>query len=352
MIVAVFEDRGRLVAVSELSSAEVVVALKAAAEPTRLRILLLLTQGELNVKDLTRILGQSQPRLSRHLKLLVEAGLIERFREGSWVYFHLADRSSGGLVVDRLLSLVRTNDAAFIRDRERAEALQREREAAAQTYFLTNAATWDRVRALHVAEAEVEAAMRAALGDGPFRLLVDLGTGTGRLLDLFADRIERGIGLDVNQAMLAYARSNLARAGHAHAHVRHGDIYSLPLDSGCADAVTMHQVLHYLRDPASAIREAGRLLAPGGRLLIVDFAPHDLDFLRDAHAHARLGFPREQVCQWLVEAGLAPVAGDDLVPTTGEIAGKLTVSLWLAERKAPAAPGPTTSRSLAMEGSR
>ncbi len=339
-------------AAEKLDSKALVAALKAAAEPTRLRILLLLTHGELNVKDLTRILGQSQPRLSRHLKLLVEAGLIERFREGSWVYFHLADRSSGGLVVDRLLSLAATDDAACIRDRERAEALQREREAAAQAYFEENAATWGRMRALHAAEAEVEAAMRDALGAGPFRLLVDLGTGTGRLLEVFADRIERGIGLDVNQAMLAYARSNLARGGHAHAQVRHGDIYSLPLDSGCADAVSMHQVLHYLRDPASAIGEAGRLLVPGGRLLIVDFAPHDLEFLRDAHAHVRLGFARDQVCQWLVEAGLAPIGGRDLVPAAADATGKLTVSLWLAERIDPAMGGRTKRRQLAMEGTR
>ncbi len=335
-----------------IGSRELVAALKAAAEPTRLRILLLLRDGELNVKDLTRILGQSQPRLSRHLKLLTEAGLIERFREGSWVYFHLTDRSTGGLLAERLLTLADSTDAVFVRDRERAKALEREREATAQDYFVEHAGQWDRIRALHVSEAEVEAAICDALGAGPFRTLVDLGTGTGRLLALLSGRYDRGVGIDVNQAMLAYARSNLSRAGHNHAQLRHGNIYDLPLDSGMADAVTMHQVLHYLGDPAAAIREAGRLLAPGGRLLIVDFAPHELEFLRDAHAHVRLGFARDQVAEWMVEAGLQPLPGRDLVPATQAAAGKLTVSLWLAERPRETAGARTRSRSMALEGSR
>lgn len=333
-----------------LGSRQVVAALKAAGEPTRLRILLLLASGELNVKDLTRILGQSQPRLSRHLKLLVEAGLIERFREGSWVYFHLADRAAGGVFNEHLLAMASRDDAQIRRDRERAEYLQKEREEAAQSYFREHAGDWDRLRALHVAEVDVEAAMRDALGVGPFRQLVDLGTGTGRLLQLFSDRAERSLGIDLNQSMLAYARSNLARAGLVHAHVRHGDLYSVPLDSGSADAVTMHQVLHYLRDPASAIAEAARLLVPGGRLLIVDFAPHELEFLRDSHAHVRLGFPREQVRQWMAEAGLVPLPGRDLVPAASGGAEQLTVSIWIGERPSTPSKDRTRSRTMALEG--
>ena len=336
----------------KLGSKQLVGALKAAGEPTRLRILLLLAGGELNVKDLTRILGQSQPRLSRHLKLLVEAGLIERFREGSWVYFHLADRASGAVFNEHVLALASRDDAQLRRDRERAEALQKEREEASQAYFRKHAGDWDRLRALHIAEAEVEAAMREALGPGPFRQLVDLGTGTGRLLQLFADRAERTIGIDLNQSMLAYARSNLTRAGLAHAYVRHGDLYSVPLDGASADAVTMHQVLHYLSDPAAAIAEAARLLAPGGRLLIVDFAPHELDFLRDRHAHVRLGFARDQVMHWMMEAGLAPLPGRDLVPTATGENEKLTVSLWLAERPPGGGGERDQSRTLALEGAR
>lgn len=328
------------------SSDDMVTALKAAAEPTRLRILLLLAAGELNVKDLTQILGQSQPRISRHLKLLTEAGLVERYREGSWVFFHVSDRTTGGRLAVDLLALVDEADPLVRRDRERADALKREREAAAQAYFRSHAADWDRIRALHVAESEVEAAMGEALGKGPFKLLLDFGTGTGRILELFADRYERGLGFDLNQAMLAYARSKLAKAGLTRAQVRLGDIYALALPDGVADAVIMHQVLHFLSEPAHAIREAARVLAPGGRLLIVDFAPHGLEFLREDFAHDRLGFAPAQVTQWMKDAGLSPVAQRDLAPDERKDGPeKLTVSLWVGERT-PAAAGRQKAASI------
>jgi len=333
----------------KFASDDIVTALKAAAEPTRLRILLLLAAGELSVKDLTVILGQSQPRISRHLKLLAEAGLVERFREGSWAYFHVSDRAAGGRLALDILSLVDANDDTVARDRTRAEALKREREAAAQAYFQTHAADWDRIRALHIAEQNVEAAIVDALGDGPFDLLVDLGTGTGRILELLADRYQRGIGFDLNNAMLAYARSNLSRANLSRTQVRHGDIYALSLPDGVADAVVMHQVLHFLSDPVPAIREAARVLAPGGRLLIVDFAPHDLEFLREEHAHDRLGFPPEQVEGWLRDAGLKPALQRDLAPGADAGPQALTVSLWLAERPAEAATQKNPARARALE---
>jgi ubiquinone/menaquinone biosynthesis C-methylase UbiE len=317
---------------AEMRTSDLVAALKAAAEPTRLRILLLLAGGELNVKDLTLILGQSQPRISRHLKLLCEAGLIERFRDGSWVYFHISDRQAGGRLALRLVADVDPSESSVRRDRERAEALKREREAAAQAFFEKHAADWDRIRTLHVAENDVEAAMRRAIGDGPFDLFVDLGTGTGRTLELFADRFARGLGLDVNQAMLAYARANLTSKGFTKAQVRHGDIYSLSLADRQADVVVMHQVLHFLSDPALAIREAARVLAPSGKLLIVDFAPHELEFLRTREAHERLGFTHEQVAGWLMDAGLAPKTVEDLKPKADDREEILTVTIWLAER--------------------
>ncbi|MDH4981539.1 metalloregulator ArsR/SmtB family transcription factor [Hyphomicrobium sp. D-2] len=209
----------------KFASDDIVTALKAAAEPTRLRILMLLMAGELSVKDLTVILGQSQPRISRHLKLLAEAGLVERFREGSWAYFHVSDRSAGGKLAMDILSLVDPDDRGMARDRERAEALKREREAAAQSYFQAHAADWDRIRSLHVAERDVEAAIADALGAGPFSLLVDLGTGTGRVLELLSDRYDRGIGFDVNNAMLAYARSKLSGISLGRAQVRQVAIF-------------------------------------------------------------------------------------------------------------------------------
>jgi ArsR family transcriptional regulator len=310
----------------------VLAMLKAAAEPTRLRILMLLSGGELNVKDLTRILDQSQPRISRHLKLLAEAGLIKRLRDGSWVYFQIVDDGVPGALLRGLLEAVDGRDSQLVRDRQRWDAVKREREAAAQNYFREHAAEWDRIRALHVAEGEVERAMREAMGPGPFDLFVDLGTGTGRSLELFADTYERGLGLDINHTMLAYARGKLDKAGLAHAQVRHGDLYHLNLPDGAADAVVMHQVLHFLSEPAQAVREAARILAPGGRLLIVDFAPHDLEFMRQSFAHERLGFARESVTEWLQESGLGIADMRELAPAGAVGAEKLTVAMWLAEQ--------------------
>lgn len=317
---------------SEIETPDLVTALKAAAEPTRLRILLLLAGGELNVKDLTLILGQSQPRISRHLKLLCEAGLIERFREGSWVYFHISDRQPGGRLALRLFADVDPSEPAVRRDRDRAEALKKERESAAQAFFENHAADWDRIRTMHVAEGDVESVMLDALGPGPFDFLLDLGTGTGRTLELFSDRFQRGLGIDVNQAMLTYARANLQTKGCQNAQVRHGDIYALSLADRQADAVVMHQILHFLSDPSLAIREAARVLAPGGKLLIVDFAPHELEFLRTEEAHERLGFAHEQINGWLSDAGLVVKTVRDLTRDPGVDADILTVTMWLAER--------------------
>jgi ubiquinone/menaquinone biosynthesis C-methylase UbiE/DNA-binding transcriptional ArsR family regulator len=306
--------------------------LKAVAEPTRLRLLALLARGELNVKDLTRILNQSQPRISRHLRLLAEAGLVERSPEGSWVYFRLAERGPGREVAGLILKFIDLTDPVIVRDRSRAQGVQEERQAAAQSYFRSHAAEWDRIRALHVTEAEVETAVSEALGPGPFDLLVDLGTGTGRMLELFAGRFRRGLGLDLNPAMLAYARVKLESASLTQAQVRQGNLYDLPLADRGADAVVMHQVLHFLSDPQRAVREAVRVLAPGGRLLIVDFAPHELEFLRDDFAHERLGFAGPLIAQWCAESGAPVVETRDLVPGVASQSGKLTVSLWVARR--------------------
>jgi ArsR family transcriptional regulator len=321
---------------ARLQSKALVAALKAAAEPTRLRILLLLAVGGLNVKDLTRILGQSQPRISRHLKLLGEAGLVTRAPEGSWVYFHLAERAEARALVTHLMAALDPADPSFARDRDRAAAVKHERESFAQSYFETKAADWDRIRALHVAETDVEAGVLAALEEIDIDLLVDLGTGTGRMLELTASRFKRAIGFDRNPAMLAYARAKLERGGLTRAQVRQGDIYDLPLADASAGAVIMHQVLHFLSDPARALAEAARIVAPGGRLVIVDFAPHTLEFLRETYAHERLGFAPGVVEDWLQKAELSLVATRHLTPPPQAGADKLTVSIWIAQRPAAA----------------
>jgi ubiquinone/menaquinone biosynthesis C-methylase UbiE len=302
--------------------------LKAAGEATRLRILALLAEAELTVSDLTAILRQSQPRISRHLRLLAEAGLVERFREGSWAFFRLGEGSGAATLARELISRLDPDDATLGRDRERLFAVRTQRATAAQAYFGRHAAQWDRIRKLHVADEAVEDAISAALADVPMRTLLDLGTGTGRMLELFGPRIEHGLGLDLSLDMLAVARARLDHAGLRHCSVRQGDIYDLALPKDTFDVVIVHQVLHFLDDGARAIHEAARVLRPGGRLLVVDFAPHDLEFLRDEHAHRRLGFAPDTVAQWMKAADLEVVLQRSLAPEPTSD-GKIAVSLWL-----------------------
>jgi ubiquinone/menaquinone biosynthesis C-methylase UbiE/DNA-binding transcriptional ArsR family regulator len=304
-------------------------ALKAAGEETRLRVLTLVAEAELTVSDLTDILRQSQPRISRHLKLLAEAGLVERFREGTWAFFRLAEHGAGAEVARALIERLNPVDQIIARDRARLASVRQARAAAAQAYFRAHAAEWDRIRKLHVADDAVEEAIQAALADKPFRSLLDLGTGTGRMLELFGPQIERGLGLDLSLDMLLLARDRLERAGLKNCSVRQGDIYDLPLANDSFDVVILHQFLHFLDDGARAIHEAARVLRPGGRLLVVDFAPHEQEFLREQFAHRRLGFTPETVTQWITASGLEPVLHKSLAPDPGS-ESKIAVSLWLA----------------------
>ena len=304
-------------------------ALRALAEETRLRVLVLLAEGELSVSDLTEILSQSQPRISRHLKVLVESGLVERHREGAWAFFRLADLGAARLLQPLLASLDRS-DRRLAEDLERLKAVREQRDRAAQAFFARLAPQWDSVRSLHISEEAVEAAILDVVAPRPDETLLDLGTGTGRVLQALAPRVARAVGLDASHAMLSVARANLERAGIGRVELRQGDIYAPPFARGLFDIVIIHQVLHYLDDPSRAVSQAARLVAPGGRLLVVDFAPHRLDFLRDNSGHRRLGFAAEQVSGWLEEAGLAPRLTRDLAPPSDDCEG-LTVSLWLAD---------------------
>jgi len=305
---------------------ELVTALRAAGETTRLRILALLADADLSVKDFTTILGQSQPRISRHLKLLAEAGLVTRSTEGAFAFYRLTETADGTRLADLILDRLDQDDPVHARDRERRAAIRMAKAEAAANYFAANAQAWDRIRSMHAPEAEVEEKIRTLLGDKPIRHLLDVGTGTGRMLELMADRCERLVGIDASAAMLGVARANLAKAGITNARVAQDDVYALSLPRDSFDVVIIHQVLHYLDDPARAVVEAARTLRPGGRLLVVDFAPHALEQLRTEAQHRRLGIGRVEMADWLRAAGLEAQSDIDLFgdETT------LTVTLWLA----------------------
>lgn len=321
---------------SDLTLDILMAALRAAAEPTRLRLLALCAQGELTVSELTQILGQSQPRVSRHLKLLCEAGLLERVPEGTWAFYRVGDRLPGAPLVRALSGLLPRNDATLARDGERLTAVKRARAEVAERYFRDNAAQWSAIRSLHVDEAQVEAAVLRLLGQGgAIDDLLDIGTGTGRLLEILSPKIRRGLGVDLSRDMLSIARANLERAGIRNCQVRQADMYALPLDNASVDAAVIHQVLHFADEPQKAIQEAVRVLRPGGRLVVVDFAPHDLEDLRARHAHRRLGFSDAELRGWCTHAGL------DVDPAVALPGQSLTVHVWHAVKRVAAVSSPS-----------
>lgn len=312
-------------------------ALKAAGEQTRLRLLAVLSRGELTVSEIAQILGQSQPRVSRHLRLLHEAQLVERFQEGTWVFYRGEDRGHGGEIARALLGFLDADDGILARDRERLAAVRAAHAKGASEYFKKHATSWDRVRDLYMANAEAERRMLALIGDAPIGTFLDLGTGTGRILEIFAPVATRGVGIDSSREMLAAARATLQSKGLDNCQVRQGDIYALNLAAGCVDAVAIHHVLHFLDDPGAAIAEAARTLRPRGRLVIVDLAPHRFEFLRDDYAHRRLGFTDDEVSGWCRSAHLTDIQVEHLVGERGQKGEQFTITLWSA-RQHDAAP--------------
>jgi ubiquinone/menaquinone biosynthesis C-methylase UbiE len=303
-------------------------ALRAIAEPTRLRLVVLCARGELTVSELTQILGQSQPRVSRHLKLLCEAGLLDRFREGSWVFYRLSQSGPASTLARQLLAACDETDPTIALDLQRLNAIKRQRAEIAGAYFRENAAQWHRIRSLYVDEHEVEAALVDIIAAADPHDLLDVGTGTGRMLEILAPHAQHALGIDQSREMLAIARVNLERAGLDAASVRLGDMYQLALPDASFDAVVIHQVLHYADRPAEVIAEVARVLRPNGLLVLADFAPHALEFLRDEHAHRRLGFSDAEVAEWCRAAGLDPASQRHL---PGD---PLTVVIWTAHRHA------------------
>jgi SAM-dependent methyltransferase len=311
---------------------QLLAMLRAAGDPTRLRLLLLLREAELTVSELTQILGQSQPRVSRHLRLLCDAGLLQRFKEGSWVFYRAVDRGPRAQLSETLAGLAEPD--AMDADRRQLAAVRDARAAAAAAFFKANASEWERIRSLHAPERDVEAGILRLFEDHIVDSLLDMGTGTGRMLELLAPEIRQGVGIDVSPEMLAIARDRLERAGIHHCQVRLGDLYRLPFPDGNSaqgfDAVLCHQVLHYLDDPQAAVVEAARVLKPKGRVVVVDFAPHGLEFCRDELNHRRLGFSDSEVSGWFGAAGLALRDAKSVAP---DEPGKLTVQIWAGELK-------------------
>jgi len=306
--------------------------LKAAGEITRLRLLALLMGGELSVKDLTDILGQSQPRVSRHLKMLADAGLLERNAEGAWAYYRLRENDVHTDLVRRLVSRIEKTDPQLLLDQCALEKVRLEHQKRADAYFAQIAESWDVVRNLHVPEAALEAAILAAVGDRRIVHLLDLGTGTGRMLELLCDKYTRGTGIDSSREMLGVARAKLAAASISHAQVRLGDIISLDKHAPRSDLIVLHQVLHYFDDPGRVVLEAQQKLAGGGRILVVDFFSHDFEVLRTEHAHRRLGLSHQQMEKWAGRAGLEVIKSEEFHAENSE--QELVVCLWVLAEQA------------------
>lgn len=309
-------------------SGDLLPMLKALAEPTRLRIVSLLAQGEMTVSEIMQVLGQSQPRVSRHLKLLADAGLCERFPEGGWVFYRLVRTGSVSSLAGLVEEYADFDAPQAQRDRQRLADLKLQRRAHAELYFKEAAQEWAHIRSLQYSEEAVESALVALTDGRQFKLHVDVGTGTGRMLELFSPQASEGMGVDLSREMLSVARSKLSEAGLSSRFVRQADASALPVEDGAADLVTVHQVLHYLPDPRVAIEECARVLAPGGLFLVVDFDEHRHESLREEHHHRHLGFPPALMTGWLQAAGMTFKTLQALEPEG--IEGGLTVLIWAA----------------------
>ncbi|MCB1969457.1 MAG: metalloregulator ArsR/SmtB family transcription factor [Geminicoccaceae bacterium] len=302
---------------------QLLAGLRAAGEESRLRLLAICAQGEWTVSELCQVMGQSQPRISRHLKLLAEAGLLERFREGSWVFYRRAQSGAGGRVARSLCRLLPEGDELLVQDRQRLAAIRATRREEAARYFSSRAESWDHDADLTIDVARVEAALGRIFSERRCDRLLDVGTGTGRVLQILAGQITTGLGIDSSHDMLRVARANLDRLEARNCQVRHGDMYALPVRDRSVNGVTLHQVLHFADDPFAALSEAARVLQPDGRLVVIDLARHDAEWLRSEKAHRRLGFSDDEMAAWFDELGI------EMAPPIVIDGSKFTTCVWI-----------------------
>lgn len=302
---------------------------KGLADDTRLRIMLLLQAMELSVGELAAVLAQSQPRVSRHLKILDAAGLIERRKEGSWVFLRPALPRLASPAAKHLDAFLRRHEALgnalvqqHTKDCTRLHAIIADREQRAANFFAEHADHWDAIRSLHIPETKVEGALEELIGDEHLGRFLDIGTGTGRMIELFFNRAKHCIGLDRSPEMLRLARAKLQHFAASNVELVLADFNALPSFNDGFQTIMLHQVLHYAQNPQTVIDEAAKVAAAGAQIVIVDFAAHSLDELRERHAHARLGFSDEQMLTMLAKAGFSQFK------TLSLSGGTLTVKIW------------------------
>jgi ArsR family transcriptional regulator len=279
---------------------EVVRALKSAAEPTRLRLLFLLSQAEYTVGELAAVLNQSQPRISRHLRLLTEAGFLDRFREQQCVYYRAPINGRYLEWQRQLLSMADPDAQVLKRDRERAVKVVGDRaRIAARQLGTPEPAAGERSagRSTAADTVELSSLLLEELGPAPIGELLDIGTGSGLMLEILGPRARRAVGVDISVPALRLARTRVHGAGLAHCEFRRGDMYSLPFDDASFDTVSIDRVLASAERPAAAIAEAARTLRPDGRLILVE----DFDQI-DARAGDN---PLSQLRRWFAAAGMS-----------------------------------------------
>lgn len=243
--------------------------LKAAGDPTRLRLLALLESGDATVGELQEILGQSQPRVSRHLRLLGQAGLVTKFRDGQWIYYRLAPGPSGQEHARRITDLAGADDATLARDAAALARVKRQRERAAYTALGRDVMA----AAFHGGRpdaAQLAAALDDVLGDGPLGDVLDVGSGAGNLLCLLGARARQMVGVDVSRRMRLLARSRAHQSGIANCTVRDASLHDLPFADASFDIVVLDEVLATAGERMAGLREARRVLRRAGRLVILD----------------------------------------------------------------------------------